>query len=123
MRILGFSKKWDKLQQGEFTTFRYPRKDRDWQVGEVVKVVYKPRSKEREVLGTAEITAKNHLQFGLFNIYDSRYITTAEAQMDGFTCYKEMKDWFYKQYGGRIFGEPINKLTLKWEAVDEPHKN
>lgn len=40
MRILGFSKKWDKLNNGKFTTFRYPRKDslvgRDWHDGEVL---------------------------------------------------------------------------------------
>jgi len=30
MRILGFSKKWDKLKDPEFTTFRFERKDKDW---------------------------------------------------------------------------------------------
>jgi len=51
MRILGVSKKWDKLKNEMlFTTFRFPRKDRDWAVEEVVQLVYKPRSKEREIL-------------------------------------------------------------------------
>ena len=62
MRILGFSKKYGKLSKPwyardihTFTTFRYPRRDRDWEVEEIVQVVYKPRSKEREPLGIARI--------------------------------------------------------------------
>jgi len=56
MRILGFSKKWAKLNNKLlFTTFRFPRKDKDWEIEEVVQIVYKPRSKEREPLGIARI--------------------------------------------------------------------
>lgn len=54
MRILGFSKHWAKLDNPEFTTFRFPRKDKDWQIGETVKIVIKPRSKGGgELLGLA----------------------------------------------------------------------
>jgi len=35
MRILGVSKKWDKLQRPEWTTFRFARKDKDWYEGEI----------------------------------------------------------------------------------------
>jgi len=111
MRILGFEKKWPKLQKNNFTTFRFPRKDRDWQTGEEVQIVYKPRSKEREILGIARIINKDErqfLSFGQFEIMDE------EARDDGFTGYIEMKDWFFKRYGDRIFDEPMNKLTLTW---------
>ena len=115
MRILGFEQKWPKLRHGsKFTTFRFARKDKDWEVDEEVKVVYKPRSKEREMLGIAMITAKERRQFGDGSVYASYCITPADARLDGFADYADMKDWFYKRYGDRIFKEPINKLTLKW---------
>lgn len=119
MRILGFEQKWPKLRSGSelttFTTFRFKRRDkRDWEVGEEVKVVYRPRSKERELLGIAMITAKERRQFGNVSVYTSYCMTPWEARLDGFISYAEMEDWFYKRYGDRIFNEPINKLTLKW---------
>lgn len=55
MRELSFSKHWDKLNQSEFTTYRYPRKDRDWALYEEVKIVYKGRTKDKKVLGYAWI--------------------------------------------------------------------
>jgi len=117
MRILGFSKKWDKLQNDVFTTFRFPRKDKDWQVGEVVQIVYKPRSKEREVLGIAEIVYLWGRHFGFCT-----NITDKEAVLDGFSGYTVMKDCFYKMYGDIIFDRPINKLTLKWLTSSEFQK-
>ena len=58
MRIISFSKRWPKLLNQEFTTFRFPRKDRNWEVGERVQVYYKNRTPEREKLGEAEIINK-----------------------------------------------------------------
>lgn len=59
MRILGFNQKGGKLNNNiMFTTFRFPRKDKDWEVEEVVQVVYKPRSPKREILGIARIIRK-----------------------------------------------------------------
>ena len=63
MRILGFSTKWDKLDNDLlFTTFRFARKDapkgRDWAVEEAVQIYYKPRSPRREFLGVARIIRK-----------------------------------------------------------------
>lgn len=106
MRILGFSRKWDKLKQGEFTTFRFPRRDRDWEVGEVVQVVYKPRRKEGgESLGIAEIISKES-RLGAED--------DAEAQADGFIGVRDMERWMVKTYGVSRTWEPMNKLTLKW---------
>ncbi len=58
MRIIGFSKKWSKLSQPTFTTFRVERKDKDWFTGESVRVVVQPRTKGREPLGIAQIINK-----------------------------------------------------------------
>jgi hypothetical protein len=116
MRILGVKKKWDKLKEPSFTTFRFARKDKDWQMDEIVQVVYKPRSKEREILGPAKIKDKSPRIFDSSRTFSHYLITNPEVQADGFSSYQEMMDWFYKQYGERIFREPINKLTLKWNG-------
>ena len=102
MRILGFSKKWAKLNDIEFTTFRFPRKDRDWAASETVQIVFKPRSKGREKLGIARINYKEFVKV--------RDISEDEAIKDGFLNAFEMWLWLKKPEGERL----INKLTLYW---------
>jgi len=116
MRILGFTQKWDKLKHDRFTTFRLPRRDRDWEVGEVVRVVYKPRSKEREIWGIAQIITKEQRNVAPDWGKDGLpMITNNEAIKDGFTNWGEMFDWLGKAHGfHRLAIEPINKLTLRW---------
>ena len=116
MRILGFSKKWDKLKQPEFTTFRFPRKDRDWEVGELVQVVYKPRSKEWEQLGLARIANKEQRNIAPdWGQDDLPMVTNDEAIKDGFANWGEMFDWLAKTHElHRLATEPMNKLTLRW---------
>jgi len=129
MRILGFSKKWDKLNNEIlFSTFRFPRKDRDWQVEEVVQVTYKPRSKEREILGIARIIRKQEKDldkkfYGFGNICkDPDVITPLDARRDGFSGMRgggDIKKLFdflrststYEQFY-RV--AKVNKLTLYW---------
>lgn len=130
MRILGFSKRWPKLNNKIlFTTFRYPRRDKDWQVEEVVQVVYKPRSKEREPLGIARIIRKQEKRT------DKRWsyyplpsfpntpdmITPEEAYKDGFSGMHgggdidKLLTWLRETAGSRYFRESVvNKLTLYW---------
>jgi hypothetical protein len=109
MRILGFQKGWGKLSQLEFTTFRYPRADKDWQVGEVVQVVIKPRSKERRLIGYAKI-----INIELYRMED---ITNSVALRDGFADKAAMMSFFAKAYGNdyrRLWQKPMNRLTLVW---------
>lgn len=117
MRILGFSKKWAKLQQDKFTTFRFTRRDKDWQVGELVKVVYKPRRKGGgEKLGVAQIISKERRWiFTAKKLRGQKAVTPSEAHTDGFKSYVEMAVWLVKIYGHtRLVNEPMNKLTLRW---------
>ena len=136
MRVLGFSQKWPKLEQDTFTTFRFQRKDKDWYVDEVVQVVYKPRSKEREVLGTAKIVGKEarYMAWGGSGLTQPK-VTNAEAIEDGFpdgynpfgtrkSGYFYMWEWLLDTYGGRrLLDEPMNKITLKWEAKYDTAKS
>ena len=111
MRIISFSKMWDKLKQPEFTTFRYPRGDKDWFVGEEVQVFYKNRSPNREKLGEAVIVSKISKITGRLETD----VTDADAIADGFTDVRDMEQWLIKTYGIRkVVSEPINKLTLRW---------
>lgn len=124
MRVLGFSKKWDKLNDIEFTTFRFPRKDRDWRAGEAVQVVYKPRSKGGgEKLGIARIIYKEPRAMARHGnrVKDIPIVTNAEAERDGFSsianrqAYFLMWEFLWDNYGGkRLMNEPTNKLTLRW---------
>ena len=124
MRILGFQKMdWrnlinhtDKLCNPTFTTFRLTRKDRDWELGERVQVVYKPRSKERKSLGEAIIIDAAIKERS--GIYDRR-ITDDEARADGFKRDFELVSFlFYRP--GIVYGKTANKLTLRWLHWYEP---
>ena len=107
MRILGFSQKWEKLKQPEFTTFRYQRKDadkgRDWHNGEILKIVYHPRH-EHEYLGIAQVIKKETKQ--------CQMITDEEAITDGFQDVGEMMDFLNPPAPAGM--QIINKLTLRW---------
>lgn len=132
MRILGVSKKWAKLNKDIFTTYRFPRKDKDWQVEEVVQVVYKPRSKKREKLGVARIIRKetkdlnkrwSYYPYSGESSNTPDVITPNEAEADGFTGIhsggdtQKMKKFFIDTYGSSKCKELINKLTLYWLKV------
>lgn len=129
MRILGFSKMWDKLKREEFTTFRFQREDRDWEVGEQVQIAYKPRSKDRQILGVAKIENKEKRYVNSLGGKQDRFVAwmeltftgetipianEQEAIADGFDSLEQFTSWFYKIYGNKIMVEPINKLTLRW---------
>jgi len=112
MRVLGFSEKWPKLKQDEFTTFRLPRRDKDWMLGERVQVVFHPRGKDREILGIADIIRIEEVWID--------QIEDFEAQLDGFPGGRqEMIGWLNKAHDPeRLDNEPLHKLTLRWRARD-----
>lgn len=113
MRIISFSERWHKLNNKEFTTFRFPRKDKDWVVGEQVQVFFKSRSPHREKLGIAKIIGKEMRKIA--TAHEKYRPTEAEAQADGFDNLFQMNAYFRDTYGSRIFEEPVNKLTLIWQ--------
>lgn len=108
MRVLGFSQKWGKLEQDTFTTFRLPRRDRDWTVRENVRIVCYPRSPKHEFLGLAQIIEKE--------TKPAASITNQEAIEDGFPGGRvEMWCWLFKAQANFSLAMEINKLTIKWE--------
>jgi len=116
MRILGFSKKWQKLSNLEFTTFRFTRRGRDWEVGELVQVVFTPRSKGGgERLGMAEIIDKQPRNVAPdWGSPDTAMVSNDEAIADGFMNWGDMFDWLCKTHDmHRLATEPMNKLTLR----------
>lgn len=128
MRELGFSVLWPKLAKPTATTFRFKRKDADWNEGEMVKVVYKPRSKkDRSVMGIAEIVRRDWrwaIDRSMVTVVDDTsvveyrnalIVTDDEAKIDGFKDHKEMAEWMSKTYKGRNYQEPMSKLTIRWQ--------
>jgi hypothetical protein len=113
MRILGVTEKWAKIEKPFWTTFRLRRRDKDWQEGEAVQVVYKPRSKQREVLGTAKIIVKELRHFP-WTVSEGETITYYEAREDGFENVGTMLYWMLKAHGDRVRKEPLNRLTICW---------
>ena len=125
MRILSFSERWHKLRNPIlFTTFRYPRRDRDWGVEEVVQVYFKARSPAREKLGTARIVRIETKDMGKRWSHSPSFkfpntaemIAPWEAEEDGFPGPHGGGDIramvsFIKDYSR---GNIVNKLTLHW---------
>jgi len=123
MRILGFTEKWPKLKEPLFTTFRFTRRDRDWEVGELVQIVFKPRSKSREILGIAQIlsserrwvlNAKDDKLKHYGDYFAVKAVTETEAILDGFENRAGMVVWIRRAHRLRNVLEPMNKLTLRW---------
>jgi hypothetical protein len=104
MRILGFSQKWLKLSLPTFTTFRLPRKDKDWFTGEDVQIVFLPRSKKRKILGIGTILSVETMVFDR--------ITELEAFLDGFENQRDMLRWLSKTHHGFTNTSLINKITV-----------
>ena len=118
MRIMGFQKQWinqvtqtPKLSEETFTTFRFPRKDRDWEVGETVQIVIQPRTKGRLPMGEAMIVTK---EIKCLIGGKATSITNDEARVDGFRLATELVDFIMK---GRPLSHWLlhpNRLTLRW---------
>jgi hypothetical protein len=119
---MGFQKQWinqvtgkPKLSEETFTTFRFPRKDRDWEVGETVQVVMNPRTKGRVPVGEAVIVSKEikalipAQRHGQTNL-----ITNDEARQDGFMLAAELVDFMLEGKPLSYWGLRPNRLTLRW---------
>lgn len=118
MRIISFEEYWPKLHDARFTTFRFTRRDRDWEQGEQVQVVVNTRSKNRQPLGIAKISDKipgyafpQDIEFCSFPCHA---IELREAIVDGFENRRSMHDHFVVRYGKKLLEEPLNKLVLMW---------
>jgi hypothetical protein len=108
MRELGFTRPWPKLSRPHWSTYRFPRRDKDWYETETVRVVLNPRSPKRRVLGTAIIYLKQPTLVG--------EITYDDAVADGFFNLADMIIFLGNPYKNAT----INKLSLIWQK--EPPK-
>lgn len=127
MREMSFSQLWPKLAQDKFTTFRLPRRDKDWEVGEQVRIMFKGRTKMRSILGSAKIIGKAPravpLAFRWVDLNNVRQtevppVTVAEARQDGFGSVKDMAIWVTLKH--RTVKDDVlvmNRLVLEWNCV------
>jgi len=94
MRTLSFSTAKDKILVSKFCTIR-PKRKSPYKVGELVKLYWKQRTKNNEVLGYARIKETPPLRF-----CDLSFTQLSErAQEDGFATIREMLEYFEKRYG------------------------
>ncbi len=120
MRILGFQKYWEKLDKPQFTTFRYPRGDRDWEEDEQVQVVIPARQKGGgQKLGIAKIVGKvarelDPIYYAMTRNECPPLVTDEEAREDGFYDLEDMNAWLEDTYGKLDYIPRMNKLNLKW---------
>jgi hypothetical protein len=114
VRELGVSVMWPKLEEPEWSTFRFPRRDKDWQVGETVRIVFHPRGRDRKVLGTAQVRDK---QPRVMIADEGPIMSTSpdEAREDGFNSLSMMCAWIRQRYGEESLHKPMNKLTIRWQ--------
>jgi hypothetical protein len=120
---------WTKLAKPEFTTFRFRRRDLDYQVGERLSIYYRPRRKGGGVeLGDAEVKkieprwVIDPLEESILvdMVRDTEYdetpiVSDNEARLDGFSDRSDMIRFMRRSYpGSRRFVEPMNRLTLSW---------
>jgi hypothetical protein len=101
---------WGKLQNDEFTTFRFARRDKDYQVEEKLQAWYRQRSPKRQYLFNVEVVSKYPKWLIDAN---GLYINVEEAKEDGFETPELMFTFLHKAHGKRVYREPINKLTLR----------
>ena len=124
MRRIGFFRKdWKnyrigmpKLAADEFTTLRFPRKY-PLRVGEVLKVIYKPYTKEYERLGIAEVVRieSRSLTLSSWKVTGAPIITIEECQADGFLTQAELLSEMARLYDqDRVAKESMQLLTLRW---------
>jgi len=108
LKIISFSVFKEQLVRGEKTqTIRKPRK-RPLKEGELVKIVWKSRSKNRQELFVAKIVSIKKI---LFHQIDEEI-----ARADGFNSLDELRVWFRKRYSQIL---PTDEFRLiKFRKMD-----
>lgn len=110
MRIISFTEMWPKLQASQFTTWRFPRRDRDYITGEQLQAWYRQRSPKRQFLFNVEVVSKWSKWLIDAN---GLHIRPDEALVDGFDSPEQMFEFLKKAHGKRVYNEPINVLLLR----------
>ena len=120
MRVLGFSKLWLQLAQPTFTTFRYPRRDKDWCAGEQIQIVFDKRGSDHSILGIAEIVKVNPRCLAMHKCNCGyRKISDGEAKIDGFKSKYAMWHWWEETYKDtdRWPDYHPNRISLVWQQM------
>jgi hypothetical protein len=104
----------NRLFNEEFTTYKRIRKDKDWEVGEIVNITLSPVAKPHTQLGLAKIIRIDKKSTNHYIYTDTTSLSSEELAYDGFepfSDWKFMHSYFgYKSYEVKIF----NKITLQW---------
>lgn len=104
----------NRLFNERFVTYKRIRKDKDWQVDEIVNVTLSPVAKPHIQLGFAKVIAIDKKSFNHYMYPETTNMSGEELTYEGFQIFDEWKfkrAYFDKDY---IDIKMFNKLTLQW---------
>jgi len=103
-----------RLFNEQFVTYKRIRKDKDWQVGEIVNVTLSPVAKPHTQLGFAKIININKKSSNRFIYPETTELSCDELLYEGFGQFDEWK--FKQSYFGNDYHivKIFNKITLQW---------
>ena len=104
----------NRLFNEQFVTYKRIRKDKDWQVGEIVNVTLSPVAKAHTQLGFAKIIGIDKKSYNHFIYPETTSLSCDELTYEGFGQFDEWE--FKRSYFGDDYHDvkTFNKITLQW---------
>jgi len=109
-----YTAKSNRLFHEQFVTYKRIRKDKDWQLGEVVNVTLSPVAKPHTKLGFATIVGIDKKSTNHYTYPETTEVSGNEFRYEGFDLFDEWD--FRRKYFGDDYHEveTFNKITLQW---------
>jgi hypothetical protein len=104
----------NRLFNEQFITYKRIRKDKDWEVGEIVNITLSPVAKPHTQLGFAKIIGIDKKSDNHYTYPETTELSYEELAYEG---YGQYDDWKFKR---TYFGDDrhdikiFNKITLQW---------
>jgi hypothetical protein len=110
-----YNVKRNRLFNEQFITHKRIRKDKDWQVGEIVNITLSPVAKPHIQLGLAKIISIDKKSDNHYIYPETTDLSSEELAYEGFSHWGDT--WKFKRtyFGDDYFDVKIfNKITLQW---------
>ncbi len=104
----------NRLFNQQFVTYKRIRKDKDWQVGEIVNVTLSPVAEAHTQLGFAKIINIDKKSFNRYTYPETADLSCGELAYEGFGPFDNYD--FKRAYFGKDYLDVniFNKITLQW---------
>ena len=104
----------NRLFNEQFVTYKRIRKDKDWQVGEIVNITLSPVAKPHTQLGFARIISIDKKSDNHYMYPETTDLSCEELKYE---CFDAFDSWKFKRtyFGDSYYDIKIfNKITLQW---------